>query len=100
MARMRWSMLYLSYISYTTLVHTRKIGQISFILLNSPTTSKGVSPQVKAPLRSFNDNNLPSVLVVPYEGPNPFAYKVTKECQKEQDITRACLHKAAKRMKK
>jgi hypothetical protein len=71
------------------------IAQFSYNLQRSEATSKSPFEVVmgQQPLT-------PNAIASSYTGNNPSAYKFAKEWHEEADITRACLDKAAKRMKK
>ncbi|KAL1061887.1 hypothetical protein V6Z11_D13G043600 [Gossypium hirsutum] len=42
----------------------------------------------------------PNAVVTHYTGPNPVAYRFTKDWQEKNDLARTCLHKASKHSKK
>ncbi|KAA0050296.1 reverse transcriptase [Cucumis melo var. makuwa] len=71
------------------------VAQFSYNLQRSESTGK-------SPFEIIMNQqpNTPGALIAPYEGPNPSAFNFTKQWHEEQDISRACLKKAARRMKK
>ncbi|KAA0051289.1 reverse transcriptase [Cucumis melo var. makuwa] len=71
------------------------VAQFSYNLQRSESTGK-------SPFEIIMNQqpNTPGALIAPYEGPNPSAFNFAKQWHEEQDISRACLEKAARRMKK
>ncbi|TYK05161.1 reverse transcriptase [Cucumis melo var. makuwa] len=71
------------------------VAQFSYNLQRSESTGK-------SPFEIIMNQqpNTPGALIAPYEGPNPSAFSFAKQWHEEQDISRACLEKAARRMKK
>lgn len=71
------------------------IAQFSYNFQKSESTGKSPFEIV-----NWQQPKTPKKLVASNTGPNPSTYKMAKEWKEEQDIARACLHKAVKRMKK
>ena len=71
------------------------VAQFSYNLQRSESTGKSPFEIVmgQQPLT-------PNAIAATYGGVNPSAHKFAREWHEEADITRACLDKAAKRMKK
>ncbi|KAA0040658.1 hypothetical protein IC582_025605 [Cucumis melo] len=71
------------------------VAQFSYNLQRSEATGK-------SPFEIIMNQqpNTSGALIAPYEGPNPSAFNFAKQWHEEQDISRACLEKAARRMKK
>ena len=71
------------------------VAQFSYNLQRSESTGKSPFEIImgQQPLT-------PNAIAISYEGVNPSAHKFAREWHEEADITRACLDKSAKRMKK